>query len=184
MTISDQVGFFKALSDANRLRIVGLLAQRSCSVEQLATTLSLSPSTVSYHLSRLSRARLVSARADGYYSFYKLETKTLDSMAHKLRTQDGLKEFAADVDLKAYDHKVLADTSMSDPSQRMTSTQLKKRRVVLQNLVEPFEIGQRYNEDECRELLGGFQDDAAVLLQELIQVGLLNHDASGYWRVS
>lgn len=184
MTLHDQVGFFKALADANRLRIVGLLAQRPCSVEQLATTLSLSPSTVSYHLSRLSSARLVSARTDGYYSIYELETKTLNSMAHNLRSQEGLREFAADVDLIAYDQKVLADTSSSNDLQKMTSTQQKRRYIVLQNLVESFATDRRYNEGECIEHLAGFQDNVALLLQELVQIGLLNHDASGYWRVT
>ena len=51
--------FFKALADANRLRVVGLLAHRPHSVEELATVLELRPSTVSHHLSKLATARLV-----------------------------------------------------------------------------------------------------------------------------
>ena len=38
-TINDELlGFFKALADANRLKIVGLLAKQPYSVEQLAET--------------------------------------------------------------------------------------------------------------------------------------------------
>lgn len=65
---TELVTFFKALADSSRLKIVGLLAQRPYTVEQLAAMLDLRPSTVSHHLSRLTEAGLVSARAEGYYS--------------------------------------------------------------------------------------------------------------------
>jgi DNA-binding transcriptional ArsR family regulator len=48
------VSFFKALADANRLKIVGLLSQQPYSVEQLAAMLHLRPSTISHHLAKLS----------------------------------------------------------------------------------------------------------------------------------
>ncbi len=57
--------FFKALAEPKRLRIVGLLAQRSYTGEQLAALLELSESTVSHHLSYLVHAGLVSAEAQG-----------------------------------------------------------------------------------------------------------------------
>ena len=66
------VTFFKALADANRLKIVGLLAQQPYSVEELAAILGLRPSTISHHLSKLVEAGLVSARADSYYNVYQL----------------------------------------------------------------------------------------------------------------
>jgi DNA-binding transcriptional ArsR family regulator len=75
---TELVTFFKALADSSRLKIVGLLAQRPYTVEQLAAMLDLRPSTVSHHLSRLTEAGLVSARAEGYYSVYQLEEKALE----------------------------------------------------------------------------------------------------------
>ena len=49
------VTFFKALADSSRLKIVGLLAEKSYSVEELAELLNLKASTVSHHLAKLSR---------------------------------------------------------------------------------------------------------------------------------
>jgi biotin operon repressor len=166
------------------LRIVGLLAEQPCSGEQLAATLGLSPSTVSYHLARLSNANLVKSHADGYYSIYMLETKTLDAMASTLRSQEALQDFATDVDLNAYDHKVLADTTLAKGEQKITSTQRKKRRAVLRHVVKSFETDQHYNEKQAKRMLAVFHADAATLLQELIREGLINHDSNGYWRVS
>ncbi len=49
------VAFFKVLSDANRLKIIGLLAHQPYSVEELAALLGLKASTVSHHLSNFRR---------------------------------------------------------------------------------------------------------------------------------
>ena len=79
--------FFKALADANRLKILGLLAQRPYSGEELAALLGLKASTVSHHLSRLSQVGLVSARAEGYYSVYRLEECNITENAPALLAQ-------------------------------------------------------------------------------------------------
>ena len=84
------LNFFKALSDANRLKIVGLLARSPLTVEQLAEMLAIHSSTVSHHLSRLTKAGLVSARAEGYYSVYQLETKVIEAMAQRLLQRETL----------------------------------------------------------------------------------------------
>jgi len=60
--LSELLIFFKALSDENRLKIIGLLSQCPYSVEELAHALSLSVSTTSHHLSRLSQAGLVNIK--------------------------------------------------------------------------------------------------------------------------
>ncbi len=48
--------FFKALSEPNRLKIVGLLSQQDLSVEQIAEMIGVSASTASHHLTRLTKA--------------------------------------------------------------------------------------------------------------------------------
>ena len=58
------VTFFKALADKNRLKIVGLLAEKSYSVEELATLLGLKPPTVSHHLAKLVDVGLVSRESN------------------------------------------------------------------------------------------------------------------------
>lgn len=46
------------MADANRLRLIGLLAQKESSVEELAAVLDISASTVSHHLSKLAEIGL------------------------------------------------------------------------------------------------------------------------------
>ena len=45
----------KALADASRLRLIGLLAARRMAVEELAQATGLSSPTVAHHLQRLRR---------------------------------------------------------------------------------------------------------------------------------
>ena len=67
----------KALSDASRLRIVGLLAARPAAVEELAENLALAPGTVLHHLKRLSAAGLVESRPRRPYVEYALTVSLL-----------------------------------------------------------------------------------------------------------
>src|SRR3989304_7535812 len=114
-TDNELLAFFKALADANRLKIVGLLAQRPYSGEELAALLGLKASTVSHHLSRLAGVGLVSARAEGYYSIYKLEESALQK-TRLLFSRTDLVLAAAGVDMDGYDRKVIKDFTRPDGS--------------------------------------------------------------------
>ncbi|WP_017319300.1 ArsR/SmtB family transcription factor [Mastigocladopsis repens] len=62
--------FFSFLGDANRLRILSLLAQQELCVSDLAAVLSMSESAVSHQLRNLRAMRLVSYRKQGRNVFY------------------------------------------------------------------------------------------------------------------
>src|SRR5699024_7979418 len=61
---------FKALGDPTRIRILHLLYQRECSVNEIADTLDLGQSTVSHQLRFLKNLRLVKNRRAGTTIFY------------------------------------------------------------------------------------------------------------------
>ncbi|HEY46333.1 MAG: ArsR family transcriptional regulator [Anaerolineae bacterium SM23_ 63] len=176
------LGFFKALADANRLKIVGLLAKEDFTVEQLAAMLGLRPSTISHHLSRLAKAGLVSARAEGYYNLYRLETSKLETMARQLLSRETLPAVAADVDLKAYDRKVLSDFSNPDGSLKIIPAQRKKLTIILRHIAKSFEPEVRYLEKEVNQILARFHEDTATLRRELVGAGLLERHRGEYWR--
>ncbi|MFN2190689.1 MAG: metalloregulator ArsR/SmtB family transcription factor [Candidatus Promineifilaceae bacterium] len=175
--------FFKALSDANRLKIVGLLAQRSYSVEELAAMLDLRPPTVSHHLSKLSEVGLVSARAESYYNLYSLETDALQAMAQRLLAQETLPAVAADVDLDAYDRQVISHYSSPDGSIRQIPTKRRKFEAVLRYVVQAFEPGRRYTEKEVNEILEQYNEDTAVLRRGMVDREMMSREPDGslYW---
>lgn len=62
----------KALADENRIRILAALKGREMCVCQVIDLLQLAPSTVSKHLSILRQARLLEARKNGRWMYYRL----------------------------------------------------------------------------------------------------------------
>jgi predicted transcriptional regulator len=183
--MSDElVAFFKALADANRLKIVGLLAQQPYSVEQLAAILHLRPSTVSHHLSKLSEVGLVSAKADSYYNVYQLEEKTLQK-TRSLFSQQDLAAVVENVDLDAYDRQVVEDYSLPDGRLKTVPAQRKKLEAVLRYVVKVFEPDVHYSEKQVNEILSRFHEDTATLRRELVGYGLMGREGDGgeYWRV-
>ena len=64
--------FFSLLGDANRLRLLSVLANQELCVCDLAAALSMSESAVSHQLRALRAMRLVSYRKQGRQVFYSL----------------------------------------------------------------------------------------------------------------
>ena len=112
-TNAELLEIFKALADANRLKIIGLLARQPYSVEQLAALLDLKPPTVSHHLAKLSEVGLVGAKAEGYYSMYYLDESALKK-TRLLFSKLDLSDAVADMDMDAYDRKVVKDYSTAE----------------------------------------------------------------------
>jgi biotin operon repressor len=175
---------FKALADPSRLKIIGLLAQRPAAVEELAANLGLGASTVSHHLSRLSRAGLTTAHVDGYNNVYSLHLDALQDVAKRILSREQLAAFASDVDVDAFDRKVLATFVQPDGRIRSFPVQQKKYRVLLRHVVQAFEPGVRYAEPEVNDILLRFNDDTARLRRSLVEVGLMRREGGGgaYWR--
>jgi len=180
--LDELVAFFKALADENRLKIVGVLAQRALSTEQLAVVLDLTPATVSHHLTKLAEAGLVRAHTESYYKVYELQAKTLHAMAQRWLAEESLPAAAADVDVDAYDRKVIADFTRRDGRLKEIPARRKKREAVLRHILNEFRPGKRYNEKQVNDVIGRFHEDTATLRRELIGYGWLKREGGIYWR--
>lgn len=179
--------FFKALADANRLRIIGLLAQQPYTGEQIAEMLGLSASTVSHHLSMLAHVELVSAKSEQYYNVYSLNMAAIQSMAQRLLSRDELPKLAEDVDRTAYDRKVLRTFVRADGTIRSFPAQEKKFQVLLHYVLAAFEPGKRYSEKQVNNSLSRYSSDTAALRRGLIECKLMTREvtqgSSTYWRI-
>jgi DNA-binding transcriptional ArsR family regulator len=177
--------FFKALADANRLKIVGLLARQEYTVEQLAAMLHLGASTVSHHLSRLSEAGLVSATARSYYNYYHLETARLEEMARRLLSVETLPNVADVLEQTTPEQKIIRDFLLPDGRLKTIPAQRKKLLAVLGHIVNDFQPGVRYSEKQVNEMLAHYHEDTASLRRELVGSGLMAREGGGgeYWRI-
>lgn len=178
------VTFFKALSDASRLKIIGLLAQQPYSVEELAALLDLKASTVSHHLAKLAQVGLVSAKTESYYNVYQLDEKALETKSRSIFSQENLAASVADVDADAYDNKVVKDFVRKDGSLKTIPAQRKKLEAILRYVVKAFDVNKRYSEKKVNEILSSYHEDTASLRRELVGYGLMKREGGGgeYWR--
>ena len=172
--------FFKALADASRLRILGVLAQREATVSELAALLELKEPTVSHHLSRLRALGLVTVREDGAKRVHALDVEVLDRERRELLRPERLAK-AAEVDPYAWERKVLATFVKEDRLVKIPSSR-KKRVVVLRWLVERFDGSTVYDERAVNEVIRPVHDDVATLRRELVGYGLLRRRDGRYWR--
>jgi predicted transcriptional regulator len=181
----DLLRFFKVLGEPNRLKILGLLAQRPHTVEQLGALLHITVSTVSHHLSRLADTGLVTAHAESYYSVYALKTEVLTSMARTMLARAGQPRGVSDENLDRFDQKILATFTMPDGRINTFPAQEKKFLVLLRHVLKAFEPGVRYTEKRVNQILANYNTDTARLRRALVEHRFMAREGGGgkYWRI-
>jgi DNA-binding transcriptional ArsR family regulator len=180
-SLEPALDFFKALADASRLRLLGLLATSERSVDELAALLNLRAPTVSHHLARLRQLGLVQQRADGNLHFYRLDTDVLRALSRDVLSVERVTRFADTLEPDAWQAKVLRDF-FDGPRLKEIPASRKKRAVVLEQLATHFPPGERFTEPQVNKLLLRYHPDPATLRRELVGAGLLLRDHSIYWR--
>ena len=186
------ITLFKALADESRLRLIVLLANDECSVEELSSRLGLTPPTVSHHLTKLKETGLVRMRSQGTSHIYRLDTEALRAFSKDLfsperiaaltesesRRRAAAGEEAAD----PWEQKVLRDY-FEGARLRQIPTQLKKRWVILGWLANRFDARRRYSEREVNEIIQEHHEDSATLRRHLVADGFMQRERGVYWRL-
>jgi hypothetical protein len=114
---------------------------------------------------------------------YQLESGVLEQIARHLGEQDKLPRMAAEVDLGAYDRKVLRDIQLPDGRLRVIPAQRKKREVILRHIIKEFRPDVHYTEKEVNEILARFHEDTATLRREMIAYKMMKRSEGEYWRI-
>lgn len=181
MTEMEAIGLFKCLADKSRLQILKSLAVEDMYVERLAQRLGLTAATVSFHLKKLAQAGAVSSYKSQYYTMYALNRALFDTTI-----LDIVQEESEEADLQAqrdeaYRQHVL-DSFFQDGRLKTIPAQRKKKRIVLQALVEQFEPQRIYPEPEVNAILARYHDDVCTLRRDMVGERLLERNPQGYWR--
>ena len=175
--------FFKVLADENRLKLLGILATREYSVEELAALLQLKAPTISHHLARLKKPGLVQMRSEGNTHFYRLDAENLRAISKGLLSSEKMAELVPleTMEGDAWERKVLRDF-FEGPRLKEIPASRKKRSVVLRWLANLFEPGTRYSEAQVNEIIKRHHLDASTLRREMIGEHLLQREHGVYWR--
>lgn len=183
MTLTESVTICKSLADASRMRLMHALRQRPHYVEELSERFGLSPSTVSFHLKKLERAKLARHVKDQYYVMYHANHQalrmTLDDL---LAAQDGTTA-AQDDRLRQYRRKVMRTFFHEGRLERLPAQQ-KKRRMILEELSKLFETGRQYAETDVNAVIEPYYDDYCTIRREMVEAGLLRRERGIYWRTA
>lgn len=75
---------FKALADPNRRKILDLLKKKDMRVGELQRHFTLTPASLSHHLSELKRAHLVIAEREGQFIRYSLNLSVFEEVTKGL----------------------------------------------------------------------------------------------------
>jgi DNA-binding transcriptional ArsR family regulator len=173
--------FFKALGDENRLKLLGILANREQSVEELAAQLQLKTPTVSHHLAKLKELDLVSMRSEGNTHIYSLNAESLRRTSIGMLSSEKMASLVDNVAGEAWERKVLKDFFEGTRLKEIPASR-KKRSVILKWLANQFEPGVLYKESEVNEIIERHHSDTAWLRRELIGEKLLTRENGVYGR--
>jgi DNA-binding transcriptional ArsR family regulator len=176
--------FFKVLADENRLKLLGMLAIREHSVEELALLLHLRAPTISHHLTRLKELELVQMRSHGNTHLYRLAADHLHSISKGLLSSEIMAALvpAAEPEGDAWERKVLRDF-FQGPRLKEIPASRKKRSVVLRWLASQFEPGTSYTEAQINEVIQRHHPDASALRREMVGERLLQREQGIYQRM-
>jgi hypothetical protein len=178
-TKPEMLDFLKAMSDADRLRIIGLLTQRRASRADIVAKLNLPLRDVVDHLAFLEFVGVLSQKDD----VYELNDAKLADLgrANFAKERPGYVP-APELDDKS--KKVLKAFLNPDGSIRQIPAQ-PKLLVILNYLIQAFAPNTDYTEKEVNQILRRFHEDTAGLRRDLVDANLLARisDGSRYWRV-
>jgi hypothetical protein len=180
MEQNEMIDFVKALSDADRLRIIGILTQHPASLKKIADELGLPLKAVNDHLAFMAYAGIVHEK-DGVYA---LDADALEALSRRQFAGQPRESYIPVPDADAQKRKVLKAYLSADGSLRQIPTQPAKLRVILDYLINAFTPGVIYTEKEVNMVLKRFNSDVSSLRRYLVDAGLLKRESDGskYWR--
>lgn len=171
--------FVKALSEADRLRIIGLLVKQGAGRSEIAAALGLPLSDTVRHLDHLVRGgvlRVASGR-------YELDLEGLETLARG-QFKGARSAYRPSPNLEKRTRRVLAIYLNPDGSIKQIPQKGEKLGALLNYLVGAFPVGVNYSEKEVNLILARFHPDTSTLRRSLVDLGMLRRerDGSRYWR--
>jgi hypothetical protein len=173
------LNFVKAVVDIDRLRIVGLLAQKAARLSGITSALGLPLSDTHHHLDQLLQAGMVHLAG----GLYELDGTALEKIFRE-QLQGTHQTYHPQPDLEKDRQRVLSAHLNPDGTIKTIPLQPVKLHFLLDYLVNAFTVGATYTEKEVNMILAHFHPDTAALRRYLIDAGMLERerDGSRYWR--
>jgi hypothetical protein len=172
--------FVKAMSSAERLRIIGVLVRGRATQAEIAQQLHLPIRDLFNHLAFLVHVGVIS-ETEGVYE---LNEKAIESLARG-QFEGKRPSYEADQEKTEDARKVLKNFLNADGSLKQIPPQGNKLLIVLNFIVDAFAFDTNYSEKEVNTILRRFHVDTAALRRYLVDNSLMARESDGskYWRI-
>lgn len=170
---------FKSLSHISRLLIFNILKNKSCSGEELASILNLTPATISHHLTMMIDSGLILIKKESYSNSYQINkeiaNKNLIDLAYV-----GNNKIENKTDDDAFKNKVIYNFFNNGRLIKYPS-QKKKQAIVLEKISENLDPDKKYSEKELSIFLYEYYDDFATLRRGMVEHKIMNRENGFYY---
>lgn len=179
MEPNEMLEFVKALSNADRLRVIGVLARKPASAKEISDVLGMPFRDVVQHLAMLAEGGVVLERAEAW----EIDSKNMEALSRR-QLEGSRPSYQPAPNLSDRSRKVLAACLSADGTIRQLPPQEPNLRIVLDYLLEAFTPGVIYTEKEVNMIIRRFHIDTALLRRDMVDRGLLERESDGskYWR--
>jgi hypothetical protein len=181
MPNSEMLDFVKALTHADRLRIVGALTIRKhATAKEIAESLNLPFREAFNHLAFLEHIGVVRQENEQYT----LSPAGVEALARRQFEGKEREIYTPAPDLNDQRRKVLSAYLNADGSIKQIPQPPAKLQIILDYIVEAFTPSVIYTEKEVNLIIRRFHLDTAGLRRDMIDRGMLarKSDGSQYWR--
>ena len=164
--------FFKAVGQPERATILGMLARRPYSIPELAGELNLSETVVSNQIRKLSNAGLVHEDSRAFTHTYQLDSNSLAEL-NRVILGDGQAGNPVEETIAQF---------IDGQAIRRIPENAGQRQIILNWLIEEFEVNHRYTEEEVDAIIGRHYPRQLTLRRYLVDSRLLKRTGGIYWR--
>ncbi|WP_028596551.1 metalloregulator ArsR/SmtB family transcription factor [Paenibacillus assamensis] len=172
MQLDKIVSYHKALADPTRIKMLILLADGELNGQVLAEKLSVTPATITHHAAKLRETSLINERRDKNTIYFSLNDYFIKNNANATvqLIYRSVKEGENMMDEKhiLVKQSVIRNFFTTDGKLKSLPSQLKKKLIVLENIVAKLEYGRKYSEKEINDFIKQFHDDFATIRREFI----------------
>jgi hypothetical protein len=166
----------KLLLDEERMQILGMLAQGSRTLNELASELRGDRAAAVRHLKQLCDSALVQIEQEGEREVYRFNSQLVRDLKKRL--------FARPVPAAQTEPERILSVFLRGERITHLPERHDKMLVVLGWLAERFTPGTQYAERQVNEILQRHYEDHAILRRYLVDNGFLARDHGVYWRVT
>lgn len=166
------LAFFKAIGQLDRLRILGLLANRPYTVPELAVAVGIKDTAVFHHIRTLQQANLVTLHTGNNPPVYTFNRATLAGLNDIINGT----AVPQSIDKQVLERYVVNGRLSTIPHKP------EERQVILQWMTEKFDPDRRYSETEVTDLIAEYFDKPLTLRRILADNRFLWQTGRHYWR--